>query len=152
MASLRDLRRRIRSVRNIQQITRAMKMVAAARLRGAQMRAEAARPYAEALAQALQDLSASGAPLDHPFFRRRPLGRRLLVVVSSDRGLAGPYNSNILRLAQEKMREGEGTQASWILAVGRKAETFFRRRGYHLAGSLTDLGDHPSVQHARQLA
>ncbi|MBT9259121.1 MAG: ATP synthase F1 subunit gamma [Clostridiales bacterium] len=152
MASLRDLRRRIRSVRNIQQITRAMKMVAAARLRGAQHRAEAARPYAEALTQALEDLSASGAPLEHPFFQRRPLRRRLLVVVSSDRGLAGPYNANILRLAQQKLREEGGTESPWILAVGRKADTFFRRRGYHLVGSLVDLGDRPSVAHARQLA
>ena len=109
-ASLKELDRRIRSVKNTQQITRAMKMVAAAKLRRAQDRLIAARPYGVKLEELLDGLA--GTKIDHPLFEQRDLKRRYVVVVSSDKGLCGSYNANILREAEEwlKANDEEGVE------------------------------------------
>ena len=109
MPSLIDIRRRIRSVKNTQQITKAMKMVSAAKLRRAQDRAIAARPYAAMLQQMLANVRRSGGAKrrtrDHPLLAVRPENRILLIVVTADRGLAGGFNSNLIRLAQRFVDE-----------------------------------------------
>jgi F-type H+-transporting ATPase subunit gamma len=127
MANLQDLRRRIRSVRNMQKITKAMKMVAAARLRRAQDRVVAARPYARTMMRVLSRLSARAGDFRHPLMDARGDEHYLLVLVTSDRGLCGGFNTNLIKAAQQFIRENAGRQVE-LVAVGRKGRDFFRRR------------------------
>src|SRR6266446_1523809 len=127
MPSLLDIRRRIRSVKNTQQLTKAMKTVSAAKLRRAQDRVMSARPYAEQLKRVLGDLTTIET-VKHPLLAVRPEEKILFVIVTADRGLCGAFNSNILRTATAFLREH--TQQTVTLAtVGRKGRDFFRRRG-----------------------
>src|SRR5579863_4683353 len=131
MPSLIDIRRRLRSVRNTQQITKAMKMISAAKLRRAQDRAIAARPYAALLRQILANVAqaAAGDPDAgaNPLLAVRPEQRILLVVVTADRGLAGGFNSNLIRLAQSFLNDHKDQELSFEL-IGRKGRDYFRRR------------------------
>lgn len=141
MPSLIDLRRRIRSVKNTQQITKAMKMVSAAKLRRAQDRALAARPYAAILQQMLANVADAASQTDvgeHPLLAVRPENRVLLLTVTADTGLAGGFNSNILRLAQRAADERRDKHVS-IEAIGKKGRDYFRRRGYTIRGAHVDL-------------
>ncbi len=108
MASQRDIRRRIGAVKNIKQITRAMQFVAASKLHRAQDATLAARPYAEKLDEVLADLAAVLGDEHHPLLARRDDGKRLLVVITTDRGLAGPLNTNTIRFALKEIREHDG--------------------------------------------
>src|SRR5579871_1589976 len=134
MANLLDIRRRIRSVRNTRQITKAMQMVSAAKLRRAQERALAARPYAQMITGVLKSLVSRAEIFDpitgearHPLLVRRPEKTALLIVVSGEKGLAGAFNSNILKAASRFIESKQGRNID-IMAVGRKARDFFRRR------------------------
>jgi F-type H+-transporting ATPase subunit gamma len=128
MASTIDIRRRIRSVKNTQQITKAMKMVAAAKLRRAQERMFAARPYAAALRQVLTSVATRVEELEHPLLRTHEQENSvLLVVVTADKGLAGAFNSNVIRAATNALREHKW-QSVQIVPIGRKANDFFKRR------------------------
>jgi F-type H+-transporting ATPase subunit gamma len=133
MPSLRALRRRIQSVKKTQQITRAMRMVSAAKLRRAQERILAARPYSDRMFSMFRDVLASNPELDHPLLQPPPApGKLELVVVTSDRGLAGAFNANVLRLAQQEMAEqGRVFPGISLYLLGRKAVEFFRRRRPH---------------------
>src|SRR5215831_8437221 len=104
MASLKDLRRRIRATSNMQQIFKAMEMVSAAKLRRAQARAQAARPYADKITEMLANLAGAASELEHPLFKAREVKRTALVVVTSDGGLAGAYNSNVIRTVEQRLR------------------------------------------------
>lgn len=129
MPSLRDIKRRITSVQNTQQITRAMRMVSAAKLRRAQEAILAARPYAEKIEEVLSAVASRSEGIDHPLLRQRPIRRVELVVMTSDRGLAGAFNSNITRLAQRFLWENENTyEKIQISTIGRKGRDFFRSR------------------------
>jgi len=119
MPSLRDIKRRIKSVQNTQQITRAMEMVAAARLRKAQQRVEAARPYGLKMQQMLESLAAAAAGLHHPLFEEREVKTTLLVVITSDRGLAGSYNSNIIRNATRYLAQAPRDASGSALSARR---------------------------------
>jgi len=145
---LKEIRRRISSVKNIRKITAAMKMVAAANLRRAQQRAEAGRPYAEAVRGVLLRLAAN-AGVDHPFLVERPVRASLAVVVTSDRGLAGAFNANINRAAVALLRDLPGPR---VVAVGRKARDFFRRRHYDVVTDYTGLGDVARFAQAERIA
>ena len=128
MANLLDIRRRIKSVKNTQQITKAMKMVSAAKLKRAQERAVSARPFAVKMAEVLTDLaSQAGEDFRHPLMDARGDSRYLLVLVTADKGLAGAFNANLIKAAQAFIREHEGKTVE-VLAVGRKGRDFFRRR------------------------
>src|SRR5690349_10881665 len=134
MANLLDIRRRIRSVKNTRQITRAMQMVSAAKLRRAQERALAARPYAQMLTNVLKSMASRAEIYDpvtgephHPLLVRRPEKTVLLIVVSGEKGLAGAFNSNILKAALRFMAQKKGKNID-LFTVGRKARDFFRRR------------------------
>lgn len=132
MASLRDIRKRIRSVKNTKQITKAMKMVAAAKLRKAQDAIIAARPYAHTLDQIIGELVArsGGEGLAHPLLTQRPARRVELVVLTSDRGLAGGFNSNVIRRTSRFMVEhGRDLERIELATVGRKGHDFFKNRG-----------------------
>src|SRR5213078_1043065 len=127
MANTIDIRRRIRSVKNTQQITKAMKMVAAAKLRRAQERIYAARPYAAALRQVLTSVATRVESLDHALLSARDEKRVLLVVVTADKGLAGAFNSNITRATLNAIQEHKWESVE-VLPIGRKANDFFKRR------------------------
>ncbi len=139
MSSQRVLRRRIRSVQSTQQITKAMKMVSAAKLRRSQRGAESARPYAAAMAAILGHLARASRARQHPLFERRAAGKTLLVVISSDRGLCGSFNTNLVRRSAQLLRERAGEEIE-LLFVGKKAWEFFRRRTWPIAGLYRDLG------------
>ena len=127
MANTIDIRRRIRSVKNTQQITKAMKMVAAAKLRRAQERMFAARPYSAALRQVLSSVATRVESLEHPLLRARDEKRVLLIVVTADKGLAGAFNSNITRATLNAIQEHDWESVE-LVPIGRKANDFFKRR------------------------
>jgi F-type H+-transporting ATPase subunit gamma len=155
MASLIDIRRRVRSVRNTQQITKAMKMTSAAKLRRAQDRALASRPYARVLQEILANVAEAARqnPYEggHPLLAERPEDRILLVVVTADRGLAGGFNSNLLRLAQRFVNEHRDKQLSFEL-LGRKGRDYFRRRGEKISGEHLDLFRNVRYEDAEKIA
>jgi F-type H+-transporting ATPase subunit gamma len=143
MASLRDIRRRIRSVRNTAQITKAMELVAASRMRRAQGRVVASRPYSTAMNLMIAQLGAAraeGEPL-HPLLQRRPIRNLALVMLTTDRGLCGPLNTNVIRRGTEFLLSHE--EPVEILTVGRKGQDFLIRRGRQLRATFTQLGDRP---------
>jgi len=150
MATLRDIRRRIRSVQSTQKITRAMKLVAAAKLRRAQERILAARPYANKMSELLANL-VSGADTGHPLLEQREGPRRQIVIITADRGLAGAFNSNILRRAVEFIRESNTAEVT-LVVVGRKARDFFRRRPYTIKRDMIGFWDRLAYSHATELA
>ncbi|MDQ2798889.1 MAG: ATP synthase F1 subunit gamma, partial [Armatimonadota bacterium] len=133
MATPRQIRARIRVAKNIQQITKAMKMVAAARLRRAQEAVGAARPYAEKMREVMQSLGSGSDGVQHPLLRKaegepQNLG---VILVTADRGLCGAYNSSVIRRALELVRP-YGTARTRLVCIGKKGAAFFRRRGYAL--------------------
>ena len=141
MPSLRDIRTRIASVQNTQQITRAMKMVAAAKLRRAQERIFTTRPYAYKLRELIGHLRSRLDPLSHELFRpRETVNGVLLIVVTSDRGLAGAFNTNLLKRAEERINEAWAAQKAagtvHVIAVGRKGHDYFAKRGYPVEGDF----------------
>jgi F-type H+-transporting ATPase subunit gamma len=138
MANLRDLRRRIRSVRSTGQITKAMKMVSAARLRRAQDAILAARPYARKLQEVLTNLSVGFPESRHPLLSRREPRAVEIVVVSADRGWCGSFNSNVFRRALEFARE-QGERLAGLHVLGRKGRDYFRRRPYTRLSERIDL-------------
>lgn len=138
MATLKAIRRRVASVRNIQQITKAMKMVSAARLRRAQEAALAARPYAEKLEAVLQNLAAQGAALSHPLLETREEKNVDLTLITSDRGLCGGFNSNLIRTAEAFMRERSGQRVT-ISLVGRRGFDYFKRRSVKIGEQHINL-------------
>ncbi len=155
MPSLIDIRRRVRSVRNTQQITKAMKMISAAKLRRAQERALAARPYAAMLQQILANVAeaASQSPDSgaHPLLATRPEKNVLLVVVTADRGLAGAFNTNLLKLAQRFVSENRDKNITFE-AIGRKGRDYFRRREGKIAGDHADMMKQLSVDYSDKIA
>jgi F-type H+-transporting ATPase subunit gamma len=138
MAALLDIRRRIRSVKSTQQITRAMKMVAAARLRRAQDRIFNARPYANEMVTMLSSVAARTADRCHPLLLERPIQRVLLVLVTADRGLCGAFNTNLIRAAQIYLDEHRDLDVS-ILTVGRKGRDYYVKRPVKVIGEHINI-------------
>ncbi len=134
MRTLRGMRARIRAAKNIQQITRAMKLVSAARLRRAQERALAARPYAQRMHEIMQEIGRAGDLPDHPLLKKREPNRVAFVVVTSDRGLCGSYNMNVIRALQNAIRnQGLRQEQVQLLCIGRRGYQFLSKRGYTVA-------------------
>ena len=151
MATLRDIQRRIRSVQSTQKITRAMKLVAAAKLRRAQERILAARPYATKMAELLGHLVSDAEGDGHPLLEQREGPRRQVVIITADRGLAGAFNSNILRRAVELIRQSSAAEVT-LVVVGRKARDFFRRRPHTIKRDMVGFWDRLAYGHACELA
>lgn len=141
MASTRDFKRRIRSVKNTQQITRAMKLVAASKVRRAQERIESARPYSEKIEELVNSLAAKVDPDAHPLLRDDMKDERLLLlVITSDKGLCGGYNTNLLRRALSFLREREDAgKETELVIVGRKGRDFLARRGFGFKEQFPDV-------------
>jgi F-type H+-transporting ATPase subunit gamma len=152
MATPREIRRRIRSVRNTAQITRAMEMVAAAKMRRAQDRVRAARPYAERIRTMIAALSAIGESVgdtQFPLLEQREINRIGVIVITADRGLSGAFNSNIIRRAATFLRE-ETHQAD-LVTVGRKGRDFFMRTDVPVVAEFTQMGDAPTLDALRPI-
>ncbi len=154
MPSLIDIRRRIRSVKNTQQITKAMKMVSAAKLRRAQERALASRPYANMMSRVLANLAAAAqndeSVADLPLLQAREEKRIQLIVVSSDRGLAGAFNANLFRMVQRFMDEHRGAELQ-LEVIGRKARDYYRKRDHKLTGDHIGVIERPTFELAREI-
>jgi F-type H+-transporting ATPase subunit gamma len=163
VAKLRQVRRRIRSVQSTKKITRAMELIAASRIVKAQQRVAAARPYSEEITKVIANLAATGA--EHPLLAKRdPMAKIGLVVLSADRGLAGSYNSNVIRTGESRLRQFEeeggaggsgvspGDRGYELFLVGRKAQGYFRFRGYSIKGAYLGMSDTPSYEDARTVA
>jgi|SRR5579871_5196018 len=150
MASLKALRKRIATVRSTQQITRAMKMVSAAKLRRAQEAAERARPYAAKLTELFVAVTADAGEATHPLLARREERRVDVVVVTSDRGLCGGYNANLLRRAEALLRERAEAEVA-LTVVGRKGIEYFRRRGRRLIAEHTGILTTPAREMAARV-
>ena len=151
MATLRDIRRRIRSVESTQKITRAMKLVAAAKLRRAQERILSARPYAMKMAELLSSLVRRAEGEAHPLLVRRPAARKRLVIITADKGLCGAFNSNILRASLAFLREQGETNVT-LVVVGKKARDFYRRRRFEIKSEMLGFFDRLAYSHAQELA
>jgi F-type H+-transporting ATPase subunit gamma len=155
MPSLIDLRRRIRSVKNTQQVTKAMKMVSAAKLRRAQERVLAARPYAAMFRQMLADVASASGSADwmelNPLLARRPEERITLVFLTADRGLAGGFNSNLIRGAQEFLAQHREARIE-LYTLGRKGRDFYRKRGGNIIGERTGISQAANYQEASAIA
>jgi F-type H+-transporting ATPase subunit gamma len=151
MPSLLDFRRRIRSVKNTQQITRAMKFVAAARLRRAQEAALAARPYANELGRVLRSTIARIDEPQHPLLAKRPEERVLAIVLTGERGLAGAFNANILRKANEFLRANRDKKLS-LVPVGKKGRDSLKRAGFQFAAEYINVLAKVEFQTAREIA
>ena len=150
MPSLKTLRKRVASVRSTQKITKAMKMIAAARLRRAQDAAERARPYAGKLAETFGVVAAGIEQEAHPLLARREERRLDLLVLTSDRGLCGGYNHNLLRAAHRFLQK-EGREAA-VAVVGRKGIEYFRRRGVRIVQQEVGMASTPATDLTRELA
>ena len=152
MASLLDMRRRIKSVKNTQQITKAMKMVAAAKLKRAQDRVTASRPFAGKMSEVLGDLSSKvGGEVSHPLLDERGDDKYLVVLVSADKGLAGAFNANVIKATQAFLKENDG-KVDGMIPVGRKGRDFFKRRDVKFTEEYVGLTGSGQVVHADALA
>jgi len=155
MPSLIDIRRRIRAVKSTQQITKAMKMVAASRLRRAQERIQSARPFANESLRVLNSLAARVDPTSHPLLddraTRRANGKALLFVITADRGLAGSFNANAIKAAGTFVVEDPARQVALGL-VGRRGRDFFARRGFEVRYEQVNLFQALEFDHARSIA
>jgi F-type H+-transporting ATPase subunit gamma len=151
MATLLDFRRRIRSVKSTQQITRAMKFVAAARLRRAQEKVVAARPYARRMLDVLHSAISRVENPSHPLMVRRPEERVLLLVLSGDRGLCGAFNSNVIRKTLEFLRERR-QQTLAVIAIGKKGRDALRKRKWSLAAEYINVTTRVEFSQAKEIA
>jgi F-type H+-transporting ATPase subunit gamma len=149
----RILRRRIKSVQATKKITRAMELIAASRIAKAQQKVAAAVPYSEQITEVVRNLAAAGGSLQSPLLTQRETIRtKCYVVIVADRGLAGAYNSSVLRAAEAELKQDaiDGVGYS-LIVVGRKAETYFRFRGYTIDATFSGFTDSPTYENARQI-
>jgi F-type H+-transporting ATPase subunit gamma len=150
---MRDIKRRIKSVQNTKQITKAMEMVSAAKLRRAQDRAEAARPYADKMKEVITSIASGTKNADHPMLKSREIKKTGYLVITSDRGLAGGYNSNLLRkLAQTLRTRHKSSEEYVVFVIGRKGRDFLRKRNYPMIGEITGISDSPEFADIKEIA
>jgi len=150
MATLKQIRARIKAAKNIQQITKAMKLVAAARLKKATDRVLEARPYADKLREVMGSLSAAGELPSHPLMDKRPIKKIGLIVLTSDRGLAGAFNTSLLRKSSDFIKEQPYDTV--LYTVGKKGTTFFTKRNYNVVGSMSVPSSGARLQDATEVA
>jgi F-type H+-transporting ATPase subunit gamma len=150
MASQRDIRRRINAAKNIKQITRAMQFVAASKLRRAQESTLAARPYSEKIDEVLADVAAVLSGTDHPLLADPEGAKRLIILITTDRGLAGPLNTNVVRFIAREITEYQGDLA--VVSVGRKGRDAMRRARVPIEAHFPGFGDKPKFADVLPLA
>ena len=143
--STKEIKNRIRSMESTRQITKAMEMVAASKLRRAQAQVLSSRPYFEILYSTIADIASSNRDFSSPYLQERPVKKALYIVIAGDRGLAGGYNSNVMNLAVEHMK---GFEESNIFCIGQMARDFLERRGYTIDIEFTHVIQDPTLYHA----
>jgi len=149
----RELRARIRSVRNMRQITKAMEMVSAARFRRAQERATSSKPYAEKMRDVITSIASGTQGIKHPMLQSRPVKKTGYLVITSDRGLAGGYNANIVRMLSKELRERHQSKDEYLLlTVGRKGRDYFAKRNYPIVEEIIGLTDFPTYSDIKPIA
>lgn len=150
---LRDIKRQIKSIQSTRQITKAMEMVAASKLRRAQEAAEASRPYADKLKEVVANIASGATDVSHPMLQTREIKKTGYLVITSDRGLAGGYNANITRKVLNTIRERHSSENEYVIfVIGRKGRDFFRRRGVPIADEVTGLSDSPRFSDIKEIA
>lgn len=153
MAGTREIKRRIRSVKNTRQITKAMEMVAAAKLRNAQLRAENTRPYANKIKEVISSIAAGTTGFSHPMLEAREVTCTGYVVMTSDKGLAGPYNTNLLRLVMNTIKQRHSSKDEYALfVIGKKGRDYFTKREMPVVQVVTDLTDDPTLTEIKQIS
>lgn len=152
-AELRLIQRRIKSVRSTMKITRAMELIATSRIAKAQQRVTAAQPYTAKMSEVIRNVAAASGGASHPLLESRPVQITGVLVITSDRGLAGAYNINVMRLAELRMialkKQGMDLR---VYVVGRKAQSYFRYRGYQIQQAFLGVTDTPGYGDARAIA
>jgi len=150
METMRDIKRRINSVKNTQKITKAMKMVAAAKLRKSQDKAEAARPFFTKTRETLIGVARyTNEPTEHPLFQKKEGNRHLYIVINADRGLCGSYNIRVIDKVRELITSDEEV---FLLTIGRNARDYFNKRGYNIISEYINIDDYPDYSFARKIA
>ncbi len=150
---MREIKRQIKSVQNTRQITKAMEMVASAKLRKAQEKAQASRPYAEKLKEVVSSIAAGSNDVIHPMLVSRPVKRTAYIVITSDGGLVGGYNANLLRKTIDYIKsKHSSTEEYSLFVIGRKGRDYFNRRNLPLVQSITELSDTPKFADIKSLA
>ncbi|MBQ8569033.1 MAG: ATP synthase F1 subunit gamma [Oscillospiraceae bacterium] len=151
--NMKDIKRRIKSVESTMQITKAMELVASSKLRKAKERADNARPYFNALYETMCEIQAENENFFSPFTKKGKSGKVLLVVIAGDRGLAGGFNANVLKLAQSRVDElkAEG-KAVQIMAIGKKSAEYFEKRGFDILGSYINIAEGIKISTAGSIA
>ncbi|GIO73842.1 MAG: ATP synthase F1 subunit gamma [Paenibacillus dendritiformis] len=148
-----EIRRQIKSIQSTRQITKAMEMVAAAKLRRAQEKAEAARPYADKLKEVVSSIAAGTQGIQHPMLAKRPVKKTGYLVITSDGGLKGGYNANVLRKVMQVINERHRSADEYALfVIGRKGRDYFRRREMPMVEVVTELPDSPSFANIKTIA
>ncbi|MTI46863.1 MAG: ATP synthase F1 subunit gamma [Firmicutes bacterium] len=147
--AMRDIKRRIRSVTSTKQITKAMELVSSAKLRKARGKLEKTRPYFNTIVRSIQEILASSAGIKHPFLENREVKKSAYIVVTADRGLAGGYNGNVIKLAEEHAKDKK--EESVIVAIGQKGKDHFTRRGYEVAGEFLHISENPQYYDAASI-
>lgn len=150
---LRDIKRQIKSKQSTKQITKAMEMVAASKLRRAQLAAEASRPYADKLQEVVASIAGSAKDVKHAMMQTRPIKKTGYLVMTSDRGLAGGFNANLLRKVVNTLRERHKSNDEFeIFVIGRKGRDFFKKRNFPIADEATGLPDSPNFSDIKEIA
>lgn len=150
--NMKDIKRRIKSVESTMQITKAMELVASSKLRKAKEKADKARPYFNALYDTMCEIQSENEGFLSRYTKKRDAKTVLLVVVAGDRGLAGGFNSNVLKLAQARIDELKGESEIKIIAIGKKSVEYFNKRGYDLLGSFAGVGENLKIYNAADIA
>ncbi|MDE7302204.1 MAG: ATP synthase F1 subunit gamma [Oscillospiraceae bacterium] len=150
--NMKDIKRRIKSVESTMQITKAMELVASSKLRKAKEKADNARPYFNALYETMCEIQSENPGFFSQYTRKRDAKTVLLVVIAGDRGLAGGFNSNVLKLAQSRIDELKGSAEVKVLAIGKKSVEYFTKRGYDLAGSYPNIAESLKIHHAADIS
>lgn len=150
---MRDIKRQIKSVQNMKQITKAMEMVAASKLRKAQEKAEASRPYADKLKEVVNSIASGTQGITHPMLQKREIKKTGYLIITSDRGLCGGYNANILRKLQQTISQNHRSSDEYALfVIGRKGRDYFRRRGLPVVEAVTELPDSPTYADIKSIS
>ncbi|MEQ4482076.1 ATP synthase F1 subunit gamma [Cohnella silvisoli] len=150
---MREIKRSIKSKQNMKQITKAMEMVAAAKLRKAQEAAVASRPYADKMKEVVSSIASGAGGSKHPMLQSRPIKRTAYLVITSDRGLAGGYNANILRKVLLTIKENHHSPDEYaVFVIGRKGRDFFKRRNIALVDEITGISDTPKFSDIKEIA
>lgn len=147
--STRDIKRRIRGISNTRQITKAMELVSTAKLRRARIRLGESRPYYTTVLENIQNVLGHTGNVKHPLLDNREVKSSLYIVLASDRGLAGGYNSNVIRLAEREIKE-RGLDAK-VITIGIKSREYFKRRSYNIVGEFVGISEEPSFANAREI-